>query len=134
MSRVVAAMSGGVDSSVAAWLLKQEGHEVVGLLLRHGVAPPPGSAPSHRQGCCSIEDARDARAVAAALGIPFYVLDFSAEFGALVDEFVEAYRRGRTPNPCVTCNRDLKFGALFSFADSIGAERVATGHYARLAD
>ncbi|HKE02128.1 MAG TPA: tRNA 2-thiouridine(34) synthase MnmA [Planctomycetota bacterium] len=132
MARVVVAMSGGVDSSVAALLLRERGHDVVGLFLRNGAhAAPRSRGDAHRQGCCSIEDARDARAVAAALGVPFYALDFSAEFGALIDRFVGEYRRGRTPNPCALCNRDLKLGALLSFARSIGAEAVATGHYAR---
>lgn len=130
--RVVVAMSGGVDSSVAALLLREDGLDVVGLFLRNGIAAAAPSA-GHRQGCCSVEDARDARAVAQALGIPFYVIDYAAEFGSIVDRFVEDYRRGRTPNPCALCNRDLKFGSLVSFARSLGAEQVATGHYARIA-
>ena len=126
-------MSGGVDSSVAALELRDAGHEVIGLFLRNGISKPIGlGAKTHRQGCCSLDDARDADAVARALGIPFYVIDYAAEFGAIIDGFVEAYRRGRTPNPCVVCNRDLKFGSLVSFARTLGAERVATGHYARL--
>lgn len=133
--RIVVAMSGGVDSSVAALLLREAGHDVVGLFMRHGTAEPPSPlslAPSYRQGCCSVDDARDARAVAAALGIPFFVVDFGAEFGRIVDAFVKSYAQGETPNPCVNCNRDLKFGALLTFARSIGASRVATGHYALL--
>jgi tRNA-specific 2-thiouridylase len=130
--RTVVAMSGGVDSSVTAALLQEQGHEVVGLFLRHGqtVEAPAGSA--RRQGCCSAADAADARAVAATLGIPFYAIDFSDVFGTIVERFVDEYARGRTPNPCVACNRDLKFGALLGFARELGAERVATGHYARL--
>ncbi len=125
-------MSGGVDSSVAALLLQREGHDVVGLFLRNGVSRPAGAAPSNRQGCCSIEDSRDAAAVAHVLGIPFYVLDHASEFGAVIDDFVAAYRSGRTPNPCVLCNRDLKFGSLLEFARGLGADTVATGHYARI--
>ena len=116
-----------------AFELRDAGHEVIGLFLRNGISKPIGlGAKTHRQGCCSLDDARDADAVARALGIPFYVIDYAAEFGAIIDGFVEAYRRGRTPNPCVVCNRDLKSGSLVSFARTLGAERVATGHYARL--
>ena len=134
MSRVVLAMSGGVDSSVAAWLLARQGHEVTGLFMRHGVqqagaVPPAG----HKQGCCSAADAADARRVAGLLEIPFYALNFEAEFGRIVDYFVDEYTAGRTPNPCIVCNSWLKFGKLFEYADGIGAEYVATGHYARLA-
>ncbi|HUT10324.1 MAG TPA: tRNA 2-thiouridine(34) synthase MnmA [Thermoguttaceae bacterium] len=134
MARVVLAMSGGVDSSVAAWLLREQGHEVIGLFMRHGQQPKnvcDGSA-RHKQGCCSAADAADARRVADMLGIPFYAVNFEAEFGRIVDYFVEAYIAGRTPNPCIVCNTWLKFGRLFEYADSVGAEFVATGHYARL--
>ena len=134
MSRVVLAMSGGVDSSVAAWLLREAGHDVVGLFMRHGRQPEPACAASARskQGCCSAADADDARRVADRLGIPFYVLNFEQEFGRIVDYFVAEYTAGRTPNPCIVCNTWLKFGKLLEYADGIGAERVATGHYARL--
>jgi len=131
-------MSGGVDSSVAAWLLCQEGHDVVGLFMRHGVGAddscPTAPAPSSRQirGCCSAADAADARRVADALGIPFYALNFEAEFGRIVDYFVDEYLAGRTPNPCIMCNTWLKFGKLLEYADGVGAAYVATGHYARL--
>jgi len=134
MARVVLAMSGGVDSSVAAWLLREQGHDVIGLFMRHGQQPEDTchASPRHRQGCCSAADAADARRVADALDIPFYVVNFEAEFGRIVDYFVEAYTAGRTPNPCIVCNTWLKFGKLFDYADSVGAEFVATGHYARL--
>jgi tRNA-uridine 2-sulfurtransferase len=127
--RVIAAMSGGVDSSAAAALLLEQGHEVTGVFLRNGIAAGPAAA-AGRQGCCSVGDAADAARVADLLGIPFYCLDFSEGFGALVDDFVSDYARGRTPNPCVACNRDLKFGRLLRFADGLGADAVATGHYA----
>jgi tRNA-specific 2-thiouridylase len=127
--RVIAAMSGGVDSSVAAALLVEQGHEVTGVFLRNGFAAGPAAA-SGRQGCCSVGDASDAGRVADLLGIPFYCLDFADEFGALVDDFARSYAEGRTPNPCVACNRDLKFGRLLRFADGLGADAVATGHYA----
>lgn len=142
MSRVVLAMSGGVDSSVAAWLLREAGHEVLGLFMRHGeardisCATDGGLLPivnrSHKQGCCSASDANDARRVADRLGIPFYALDFSDSFDEIIEYFVDEYTAGRTPNPCVMCNNWLKFGKLVDYADSVGADFVATGHYARL--
>ncbi len=140
MSRVVLAMSGGVDSSVAAWLLRQQGHEVIGLFMRHGQGqtsppgPPPvaGEGSCSKQGCCTATDAADARRVSDMLGIPFYVVNFQQQFARIVDYFVAQYTAGRTPNPCIVCNTWLKFGKLFEYADSIGAEFVATGHYARL--
>lgn len=149
MARVVLAMSGGVDSSVAAHLLRRAGHDVVGLFMRHGetvetacsteikasasLFPILPTVPGHKQGCCSASDADDARRVADRLDIPFYALDFSDDFGRIQDYFVEEYVAGRTPNPCVVCNNWLKFGKLCDYADDVGAEFVATGHYARLA-
>jgi len=127
--RVVVAMSGGVDSSVSALLLREAGHDVVGVYLRNGVEGPRARGRGH--GCCGVADACDAEEVAALLGIPFYALDESAAFGRIVDEFVDAYARGDTPNPCIQCNRELKFGELLRFARALGVERVATGHYAR---
>ncbi|MCH8046476.1 MAG: tRNA 2-thiouridine(34) synthase MnmA [Planctomycetes bacterium] len=148
MSRVILAMSGGVDSSVAAALLLEAGHEVIGLFMRHGETAPVSCATadaqqgavlpviaaptSHRQGCCSAADADDARRVAERLDVPFYALNFDEQFGRIMDYFVEEYTNARTPNPCVMCNNWLKFGKLFEYADSVGAEFVATGHYARL--
>jgi tRNA-specific 2-thiouridylase len=140
-------MSGGVDSSVAAWLLREAGHEVIGLFMRHGQTvetacttdknPAPGSLPivtprAHKQGCCSASDAQDARRVADLLDIPFYALNFEAEFGRIMDYFVDEYTAGRTPNPCVMCNNWLKFGKLAEYADSVGADYIASGHYARI--
>lgn len=146
MSRVVLAMSGGVDSSVAAHLLCGAGYEVVGLFMRHGEAEPAACASEkpasllpivsqrsdHKQGCCTSSDAADARRVADRLDIPFYALNFADEFGRIIDYFVAEYADGRTPNPCVMCNNWLKFGKLCEYADSVGAEFVATGHYARV--
>ncbi len=128
--KILVAMSGGVDSSVAAHLLKEQGYEPVGVFMRSGVALPDGAAGAPR--CCSAEDASDARRVAGQLGIAFYVLNFAEDFGRLIDRFCEEYGRGRTPNPCILCNRDLKFGRLFRYADALGAKCVATGHYARV--
>lgn len=141
--RVLLAMSGGVDSSVAAHLLVRQGYEVVGAFMRHGerqVTCATGAAqplpivqpPASKQGCCSAADAFDAQRVASQLGIPFYALDLQEDFGRLIDYFVDEYTAGRTPNPCVMCNTWLKFGKLFDYADSIDAAYVATGHYARL--
>src|SRR6185369_211863 len=129
--RFVVAMSGGVDSSVAAWLLAREGLSVVGLFMRNGVHVDEHE--SSKKSCCSSSDARDARMVAAHLGIPFQAVDLKEEFGAIIRYFVREYGRGRTPNPCAVCNRDLKFNRLLRFARELGAEGVATGHYARLA-
>jgi tRNA-uridine 2-sulfurtransferase len=136
MSRIVLAMSGGVDSSVAAWLLKQEGHEIIGVFMRHGQEIVESCSVEEvsraKQGCCSAADAADARRVAEMLDIPFYALNFEREFSRIVEYFVDEYLSGRTPNPCIVCNTWLKFGKLFEYADSVGAEFVATGHYARV--
>lgn len=145
MAKVLLAMSGGVDSSVAAHLLQRQGYDVVGVFMKHGHdSPGAGNGQSaarlpvvdpgrgYEQGCCSAADAWDARRVADRLGIPFYALNLEQEFGRIIDYFVDEYTRGRTPNPCVMCNRWLKFGTLFDYADSIGAGFVATGHHARI--
>ena len=130
MKRVVVGLSGGVDSSVAAHLLIKQGYEVIGMFMRNGVKVEASEVP--KKSCCSSTDARDARMVSAKLGIPFQAVDLGAEFGNLIDFFVAEYGRGRTPNPCALCNRDLKFGRLLEFADQLGFDAVATGHYARL--
>ena len=134
--RVVLAMSGGVDSSVSACLLTEQGYDVVGLFMRTGsaAAEPTSCEPTPRKirGCCSALDAADAQRIADRLNIPFYVLNFSEEFGRIKDYFVDEYLRGRTPNPCVVCNTWLKFGKLWEYAESIGADYIATGHYARI--
>lgn len=132
-------MSGGVDSSVAAGLLLQRGYDVTGVFMRLGSpagveesaesCDPRGS---HKQGCCSVLDAGDARRVAGLLGIPFFVLNFQEDFGRVIDYFVDEYNKGRTPNPCVRCNDWLKFGKLARYAEAVGAEYVASGHYARV--
>jgi tRNA-specific 2-thiouridylase len=133
--RVVLAMSGGVDSSVAAVLLKRQGYEVIGLFMRTGVHAEEScatGAKAHKKGCCSSLDAQDARRVADRLDIPFYALDFAADFGRIIDYFVDEYTAGRTPNPCVMCNNWLKFGKLWSYGKQLDADFIATGHYAQI--
>lgn len=143
-------MSGGVDSSVAAALLLRQGYDVLGVFMRLGspagvestesagsqACDFPGTASGapakSKQGCCSVLDAADARRVAGMVGIPFYVLNFEQDFGRVIDYFVAEYNRGRTPNPCVRCNDWLKFGKLTRYAEAVGADYVASGHYARL--
>ncbi|MDO8683453.1 MAG: tRNA 2-thiouridine(34) synthase MnmA [Armatimonadota bacterium] len=127
--RVVVAMSGGVDSSVAAALLRKQGYEVIGVTMRIW----PDSAASKSGGCCSLSAVEDARRVANTLGFPHYVLNLQEDFEKLViDQFIEEYRKGRTPNPCVRCNQFLKFDVLLQKAISLGADAIATGHYARI--
>jgi len=148
-------MSGGVDSSVAACLLQEQGYDVVGVFMRLGAERPDDSLSEasgdpeqaacvnsdgpvplptlvgrQSKGCCSSADAADARLVAGRLGIPFYVLNFQRDFDALIDYFVDEYVNARTPNPCIKCNQWLKFGKLATYADTIGADLIATGHYA----
>ncbi|MFO0964865.1 MAG: tRNA 2-thiouridine(34) synthase MnmA, partial [Gemmataceae bacterium] len=119
--RVVLAMSGGVDSSVAAHLLKEQGFDVIGLFMRTGVHGPEDDGSGRKKGCCSALDAGDARCVADRLDIPFYALDFEEDFGRIMDYFVDEYAQGRTPNPCVVCNTWLKFGKLWSYGKQLGA-------------
>jgi tRNA-specific 2-thiouridylase len=128
-TRVVAAMSGGVDSSVVAGLLKREGYDVVGVTLQlydHGAAIRKKGA------CCAGQDIHDAKRVAERLGIPHYVLDYEARFKrAVIDDFAQSYVRGETPIPCIRCNEKIKFGDLLSLARELGADALATGHYVR---
>src|SRR5215207_11538520 len=123
-------MSGGVDSSVAAALLAQQGHEVIGLSMQLY-----DQSEGQRQfgSCCTLDDLHDARRVAAGLGIPHYIVNFEEKFNqTVVSDFFREYASGRTPIPCVHCNGDLKFATLVDRAAGFGAERVATGHYARV--
>ena len=145
-------MSGGVDSSAAAVLLQEQGYDVIGLFMRSGATEeqtcatgvganssgasdfslPVVSARPNKQGCCSASDAADARRVADMLDIPFHALNFKDAFGRIKDYFADEYLAGRTPNPCVMCNNWLKFGKLWDFAQQVGAEFIASGHYARI--
>ncbi|PRX48264.1 tRNA (5-methylaminomethyl-2-thiouridylate)-methyltransferase [Prauserella shujinwangii] len=129
--RVLAAMSGGVDSAVAAARAVDAGHDVVGVHL--ALSAKPGTLRTGSRGCCTIEDSHDARRAADILGIPFYVWDFAERFTEeVVETFVGEYAAGRTPNPCVTCNEKIKFEALLEKALALGFDAVCTGHYARL--
>ena len=125
---VAVAMSGGVDSAVAAALLARDGYRIVGMTLRlwseeHG----PGALRENR--CCSLESVADARRLCYELGVPHYVINVEQRFkAAIVDHFVESYMSGKTPNPCVRCNQYIKFGALWQHAELLGAEMLATGH------
>ncbi|GJF10710.1 tRNA-specific 2-thiouridylase MnmA [Mycolicibacterium cyprinidarum] len=131
--RVLVAMSGGVDSAVAAARMVDAGHDVVGVHL--ALSSAPGTLRTGSRGCCSKEDAGDARRVADVLDIPFYVWDFADRFQEdVIEDFVDSYARGETPNPCVRCNERIKFSALASRALALGFDALATGHYARLAD
>jgi tRNA-specific 2-thiouridylase len=127
-TKVVIAMSGGVDSSVAAHYLVEQGYEVVGLFMRLGIDKLDSLTKT--KVCCSLEDANDARNVADQLGIPFHVLNFKDAFNRIIDAFCLEYLNGRTPNPCILCNQELKFGKLLDFARMLNADFVATGHYA----
>ena len=131
MAEVLVAMSGGVDSAVAAALLVEQGHRVTGVHLRLAELPVAEQLPGH--GCCTLDDAQDARRAAQVLGIPFYVWDLSASFRAEVEApFAAAYAAGETPNPCASCNERVKYAALLDQALALGFDAIATGHHARL--
>lgn len=133
--RVVVAMSGGVDSSVAAHILAECGYEVIGLFMRMGDFQEESvNTATNKTGCCSFDDSCDARSVAESIGFPFYVLNFENDFKKIVDYFCQEYSSGNTPNPCIKCNQWLKFGKLIDFAEKLDADYVATGHYSRVVE
>ena len=132
MKKVLIAMSGGVDSSVAAHILKEQNYDCIGAMMKL-YADETNPAPLNSRACCSLDDAEDARAVATALGIPFFVFNFTDSFEEQVMErFITAYRQGRTPNPCIDCNRYMKFEKLLQRATELEATHIATGHYAQV--
>ena len=129
--KALIAMSGGVDSSVTAYLMKKEGYSCTGITMK--LFSNEDANVADERTCCSLKDSADAASVAAGLGIPYYVLDFTEEFNEkIIHKFIECYETGRTPNPCIDCNRYMKFGRLFAKARELGADHVATGHYARI--
>ena len=130
--KVVVGMSGGVDSSVAAYLLKEQGYEVIGVTMQIWQSETQCEV-EKKGGCCGISAVEDARRVAEVLDIPYYVMNFRAEFKRdVIDYFVREYRLGRTPNPCIACNRYVKWEALLTRSLMLGADYIATGHYARV--
>ena len=131
MDKVLIAMSGGVDSSVAAFLMKEQGCECIGATMKLFHNEDIGV--SRTKTCCSLEDVEDARLVALRLGISYYVFNFSDDFkGQVIDRFISSYERGATPNPCIDCNRYLKFERLYERARILGCDAIVTGHYARI--
>src|SRR5262245_30565800 len=129
--RIVVAMSGGVDSSVAAALLAEQGHDVIGLSMQ--LYPQDNASSGHFGSCCTLDDLNDARRVASAVGFPHYILNFEQRFQeTVISDFVREYASGRTPLPCAHCNSDLKFSTLLERANGFGAASVATGHYAQI--
>ena len=129
--KVVIGMSGGVDSSVAAYLLKEQGYEVIGITMK--LLPDNPDYEENEGGCCSISAANDARRVADKLDIPFYVMNFKDVFKTnVIDNFIDEYMEGRTPNPCIVCNKIIKFEEFLRKAKALGADYVATGHYAKI--
>ncbi len=132
MKKALIAMSGGVDSSVAAYLMKKAGYDCIGVTMR--LFDNADAGIPREKSCCSLDDTEDARSVACRLSIPYYVFNFTGDFRTqVIDRFIASYERGDTPNPCIDCNRYLKFGKLYRRAEELGCDFVVTGHYARIA-
>lgn len=130
---LVVAMSGGVDSSVAAVLLKQAGFNVIGITMKTWGFMEVGGAPKHESGCCSLDAIFDAKSVAVQYGFPHFTVDFTENFkNSVIENFINEYLNGRTPNPCVVCNREVKWGDLIQETEKLGAYYIATGHYAKI--
>jgi tRNA-specific 2-thiouridylase len=133
MAKVLLGMSGGLDSSVAAALLVADGHDVIGMTIKTYKYEDVGGNKAHDTSCCSLDGINDARRVATKLGFPHYVTDMTEEFGReVIGYFTDTYLAGQTPNPCVRCNREIKWAAMLRKADALGCEYIATGHYALL--
>jgi tRNA-specific 2-thiouridylase len=131
--RILVAMSGGIDSSLAAVMLHEEGYEVVGMTMKTWDYASSGTSGKKETGCCSLDSINDARTIAVELGFPHYILDIRNEFGdAVIDYFTDEYIAGRTPNPCIMCNTHIKWEALLKRADKLDCEWIATGHYAKI--
>ena len=131
MKKALIAMSGGVDSSVAAYLMKEHGYDCIGVTMK--LFQNEDAGVSRKKSCCSLDDVEDARSVAHNLGIPYYVFNFTADFETqVIEPFIHSYEQGRTPNPCIDCNRFMKFDKLLDFAFAHGLNYIVTGHYARI--
>lgn len=132
--RVLVAMSGGIDSTVTAMMLHEQGYEVVGITMKTWDYASSGSS-KKETGCCSLDSINDAREVAVNMGFPHFIIDIREEFGDyVIDNFVDEYIAGRTPNPCVLCNTHIKWSALLKRADAMDCEFIATGHYAKVSE
>ena len=129
--KALIAMSGGVDSSVAAFLMKEKGYECIGCTMKLYSNEDIGISRGHT--CCSLDDVQDARQVASKLNMPYYVLNFTEDFKAkVIDKFIYCYENGMTPNPCIDCNKYMKFDELYKRAREYGCDKIVTGHYARI--